>query len=77
MLEEEAILLEGAKESKVAGFKCKEVTTRNKKGQRPSKKARGKQPEKYHGGTTVNMGSFNLYKRCVCARQDFLVHSLR
>ena len=77
VLEENATLLEGAKESKVVGFKCKEVATRNKEEQWPSKKARGKQLEKYHGGTTVNIGGSNPYKRCVCARQDFLVYPSR
>ena len=56
MLEEEATLLEGAEGSQVAGSKHKEVATGDKEGQRPSKKARGKQPEKYHGGTVVKMG---------------------
>ena len=77
MLEEEATLLEEAKKSKVAGFKCKEVATRNKERQWPSKKTRGKQPGKYHRGAIVNMGSSNPYERCVCAGQDFLVHTLR
>ena len=42
MLEEEAALLEGAKESQVMGSKCKEVATGDEEGQRPSKKARRK-----------------------------------
>jgi len=50
VLEEEATLLEGAEESQVMGSKCKEVATRDEKGQWPSKKARGKQPGKYRGG---------------------------
>ena len=33
VLEEEATLLEGAEGSQVMGFKCKEVATRDKKGQ--------------------------------------------
>ena len=56
MLEEEATLLEGAEESQVVGSKYKEVATRDKKGQWPSKKARGKQPGKYRGGAAVKMG---------------------
>jgi len=56
MLEEEATLLEGAKGSQVTGSKCKKVTTRDEKRQQPSKKARGKQPEKYCRGAAVKMG---------------------
>jgi len=42
VLEEEAALLEEAEGSQVAGSKQKEVAAGDKKGQRPSKKARGK-----------------------------------
>jgi len=56
VLEEEATLLEGAEESQVVGSKCKEVATRDEKGQWLSKKARGKQPGKYCGGAAVKMG---------------------
>jgi len=56
VLKEEATLLEGAEESQVTGSKRKKVATRDEEGQWPSKKAREKQPEKYHGGVTVNMG---------------------
>ena len=56
VLEKEATLLEGAEGSQVMGSKRKEVATRNKEMQWPSKKARGKQPEKYHGGAAVKMG---------------------
>ena len=52
VLEKEAALLEGAKESQVVGSKCKEIATGDKKKQWPSKKAR----RKYHGGATVKMG---------------------
>jgi len=38
------------------GSKYKEVAARDEEGQQPSKKTRGKQPEKYHRGTTVKMG---------------------
>ena len=68
MLEEEAALLEGAEGSQVAGFKCKEVAARDKEGQWPFKKARGKQPGKYCGGAIVKMGGANLCERCVCTR---------
>ena len=56
MLEEEATLLEGAEGSQVTGSKCKEVTTGNEERQRPSKKAREKQPGKYRRGAAVKMG---------------------
>jgi len=72
VLEEEATLLEGAE-----GSKHKEVTTRNEEEQWPSKKARGKQPEKYCGGAAVKMGGSNPCERCVCAGQDCLVHPSR
>ena len=72
MLEEEATLLEGAE-----GSKHKEVATGDEEGQWSSKKARGKQPEKYRGGAAVKMGGANLCKRCVSARQDYLVYPSR
>ena len=56
VLEEEAALLEGAEGSQVAGSKCKEVAAGDEEEQRPSKKARGKQPGKYRGGAAVKMG---------------------
>jgi len=73
MLEEEAVLLEGAEGSQVAGSKRKEVATRDKEGQQPSKKAR----RKYHGGAAVKMGGSNPCERCVCAGQNYLVHPSR
>ena len=60
MLEEEATLLEGAEGSQVMGSKCKEVATGNEEMQQPSKKAKGKQLEKYHGGAAVKMGCYEL-----------------
>jgi len=77
VLEEEAALLEGAEGFQVVGSKRKEVATGGEEEQRPSKKARGKQPEKYHGGAAVKMGGANLCERCVSAGQDCLVHSSR
>ena len=77
MLEEEAALLEGAEGSQVAGSKRKEVATGGEEEQRPSKKARGKQPGKYRGGATVKMGGSNPCERCVCTRQSCLVHPSR
>ena len=47
--------MEGAEGSQVVGSKYKEVTARDKEGQWPSKKARGK----YHGGAAVKMGVMN------------------
>jgi len=55
ILEEEAAFLESAEKFQVVGSKCKEVTTRDKEGQQPSKKAKEKQQGKYHGSTTVKM----------------------
>ena len=77
MLEEEAILLEGAKGSQVIGSKHKNVAAGDEERQQPSKKARGKQPEKYHKGAAVKMGGTNPCERCVSAGQDCLVHSSR
>ena len=73
MLEEEAILLEGAEGSQVAGSKRKEVAAGDEEGQRLSKKARGK----YRRDATVKMGGSNLWERYVCAGQDCLVHPSR
>ena len=42
MLEEDAALLEGTEESQVMGSKYKGVTSGDKEGKQPSKKARGK-----------------------------------
>jgi len=77
VLEEEAALLDEAEGSQVAGSKRKEVAARDKEVQWPSKKARGKQPGKYHGGATVKMGGANPCERCVSTEQDCLVHSSR
>ena len=77
MLEEEAILLEGAEGSQVAGSKYKEIAARDKEGQQSSKKSRGKQPGKYHRGAAVKMGGTNSCERCVCARQSCLTHPSR
>jgi len=77
VLEEKAALLEGAEGSQVAGFKRKEVVAGDGEEQWPFKKARGKQPGKYHRGATVKMGGATPCERCVCAGQDCLVHSSR
>ena len=55
------------------GSKQKEVAARDKEGQWPFKKARGK----YRRSVTVKMGGSNPCERCVYARQDCLVHPLR
>ena len=55
VLEEEGALLEGAEGSQVARSKHKEVAAGDKEMQWPSKKVRGKQPEKYYGGTAVKI----------------------
>ena len=77
VLEEETALLESAEGFQVMGSKRKEVTTGNEEEQWPSKKARGKQPEKYRGSAAVKMGGATPCERCVCARQDCLVHPSR
>jgi len=77
VLEEEAALLERAEGSQVTGSKCKEITAGGEEEQRPSKKARGKQPGKYCGGAAVKMGGANPCERCMSAGQDCLVHPSR
>jgi len=77
MLEEEATLLEGTEGFQVAGSKCKEITARDEEGQQLSKKAREKQPGKYHGGAAVKMGGANPCERCVSTGQDCLMHLSR
>ena len=77
VLEKEAALLERAEGSQVAGSKCKEVAAGDEEKQWPSKKARGKQLEKYCGGAAVKMGGSNPYERCICTGQDCLVHPSR
>ena len=72
-LEEEAILLERAEGSQVAGSKCKEVAAGDEEGQWLSKKARGK----YHRGATVKMEGSIPCERCVCTGQDCLVQPSR
>ena len=60
--------MEGAERSQIMRFKYKEIVTRDKKGQQPFKKFRGKQPEKYRRGATVKIGSANPYERCILGR---------
>ena len=68
VLEEEAILLEGAQGSQVVGSKHTEIAAKDEEEQWPSKKARGKQQGKYCGGATIKIGSANPCKKCVSAR---------
>ena len=77
VLEKETTLLEKAEGFQVMKSKHKEVATRDEEGQQPSKKAREKQPGKYHGGAIVKMRGANLCKRYVSVRQDCLVHPSR
>jgi len=77
VLEEKAVLLEGAEGSQIAGSKRKEVAAGDEEVQWPSKKTRGKQPGKYHGGAAMKMGDTNPCERCVSAGQDCLVHPSR
>jgi len=77
VLEEKATLLEGAEGFQVVESKCKDIATRDEERQWPSKKARGKQPEKYHGDATVKIGDANPCKRYVSARQNCLAHYSR
>ena len=74
MLEKEAALLEEAEKSLIAESKCKKVAAGDKKVQWPSKKAKGKQPEKYHRSAVVKIGGVNPYERYMSAGQDCLVH---
>jgi len=77
VLEKEASLLKGAEGSQIAGSKHKEVAIGDEEEQRPSKKARGKQPGKYRSGAAVKMEGSNSCERCVCAGQDCLVYPSR
>ena len=77
MLEEEAVLLEEVERFQITGSKHKEITTRDKERQQPSKKAKGKQQEKYCRSATVKIGGANPCERYVSAGQDCLVHHSR
>ena len=77
VLEKEASLLKGAEGSQIAGSKHKEVAIGDEEEQRPSKKARRKQPGKYRRGATVKMGGSNSCERCVCVGQNCLVYPSR
>jgi len=74
---QDEVLEEEAEGFQVTGSKRKEVTTKDEEVQRPSKKARGKQPGKYCRGAAVKMEGANPCERCVSAGQDCLVHPSR
>ena len=67
MLEEEAVLLEEIERFQITGSKYKEITTRDKERQQPSKKAKGKQQEKYCRSAIVKIGGANPCERYVSA----------
>ena len=71
------MLKEETEESQIMGSKHKKVIARDEEGQQPSKKAKGKQQEKYYRGTTVKMGGANHYKRYMSTGQDCLVYPSR
>ena len=66
-----------AEGSQVMESKHKEVATRDKERQWPSKKARRKQPEKYCGGAAAKMEDANSCERYVSTRQNCLVYYSR
>ena len=75
VLVKDAALFEGTEGSQITGSKCKEYTLGDEEGQWLSKKAKEKQPRRYYRDTGVKMEGAILYKRCVCTRQDCLVHN--
>jgi len=77
VLEEEVALLERAEGFQVTESKHKNVAARDKEKQWSSKKAREKQPGKYHRGATVKIGDTNPCKRYVSTEQDCLVYLSR
>ena len=69
MLAKVAVLLEDTRGFQVMGIKCKKITTifsEDETRQWPSKKIKGKQPERYCRDTGVKMKGANLCKRYVC-----------
>jgi len=75
VLAKDAALFEGTEGSQITGSKCKKYILGDEEGQWPSKKAKGKQPRRYYRDTGVKMEGAILYKRCVCTRQNCLVHN--
>ena len=74
MITEDAVLLESTEIFQIMGSRCKEVASRDKEGQWPFKKARGKQPRKYYNSAVVKIKSVNFYERYVSVEQDCLVY---
>jgi len=75
-----ATLLEDAEGSQVMRTKYKGVTTifsEDEVEQQPSKKAKGKKPERYCRDTGVKMEGANSWERCVHTRQNCLVYNSR
>jgi len=77
VLAEDAILLEGTERFQIAGSKCKKASLKDNRDYWPSKKAKGKQLARYHRDNGVKIRDANPYEKCVCARQNCLVHNSR
>ena len=77
MLVKDAALLKGTERFQVMGSKCKKVASSGEERQQPSKKARGKQLEKYYRSIAVKIVDANHCERYVYAKQDCLVYYLR
>jgi len=74
---EDTILLESTERFQITGSKYKKILLEDDRDYWPSKKAKGKQPARYYGDNGVKIGGANHCERCVCARQDCLVHNSR
>jgi len=59
------------------GSKYKEVTPGDDREYQPSKKAKEKQPVRYHRDIGVKTKGTNPCERCIHARQDCLVYNSR
>ena len=77
VLVEDATLLESTGGSQIVGTKCRENTSGDKERQQPFKKAKRKQPGRYHRNTGVKMEGANPCERYIHTRQDCLVHNSR
>jgi len=76
MLKENIALLEKTKRSQIVGFKYKKISPEDNRDHQPSKKAKDKQPARYHRDIKVKIRSTNLCEKCMHARQDcFVYHS--
>jgi len=63
VLAKNTALLGVTEDSQTAEFKYREVNSEEKEGQWPSKKAKEKQPEKYHGNARVKMRGVYILDR--------------